>query len=64
MSDPRTSLVAAGYDAMIDTWEAWKAQETNRLLLAEAGFERLRDELVTIREPEGDAAVHWVLGRR
>ena len=26
MSDPRTELVAAGYDAMIDTWEAWKAQ--------------------------------------
>lgn len=25
MSDPRTALVAAGYDAMIDTWEAWKA---------------------------------------
>lgn len=25
MTDPRTALVAAGYDAMIDTWEAWKA---------------------------------------
>ena len=23
MSDPRTQLVGAGYDAMIDTWEAW-----------------------------------------
>ena len=29
MSDPRTALVAAGYDAMIDTWEAWKAQITD-----------------------------------
>lgn len=38
--------------------------ETNRLLLAEAGFEPLRDELVTIREPEGAVAFHWVLGRR
>ena len=28
MSDPRSELVAAGYDAMIDTWEAWKAQIT------------------------------------
>lgn len=25
-SDARTALVAAGYDAMIDTWEAWSAQ--------------------------------------
>ncbi len=23
MSDPRTALVGAGYDAMIDTWESW-----------------------------------------
>ncbi|MGI9112978.1 MAG: class I SAM-dependent methyltransferase [Gaiellaceae bacterium] len=26
MSDPRTQLVGAGYDAMVDTWETWKAQ--------------------------------------
>src|SRR4029079_2970189 len=26
MSDARTSLVAAGYDAMADTWEQWSAQ--------------------------------------
>ena len=26
MTDPRTALVAAGYDAMTDAWEAWKAQ--------------------------------------
>ena len=26
MSDPRTQLVGAGYDAMIDTWEAWSAR--------------------------------------
>src|SRR5262249_49096897 len=29
MTDQRTALVAAGYDAMIDTWESWKAQITD-----------------------------------
>jgi SAM-dependent methyltransferase len=29
VSDPRTRLVADGYDAMADTWEAWKAQITD-----------------------------------
>jgi predicted TPR repeat methyltransferase len=38
--------------------------DVNRRLLAEAGFALLRDELVTIREPEGDATFHWVLARR
>ena len=38
--------------------------ETNRRLLADAGFELLRDELVTIGEPEGDVTFHWVLARR
>ncbi len=37
--------------------------ETNRRLLAEAGFERVRDEVVSIREPEGEATFHWVLER-
>ena len=26
MSDPRTQLVGAGYDAMVDTWESWSRQ--------------------------------------
>jgi SAM-dependent methyltransferase len=26
MSDPRTELVGAGYDAMADTWEKWSSQ--------------------------------------
>ena len=30
----------------------------------EAGFEILRDELVTFREPEGDVTFQWVLGMR
>jgi cyclopropane fatty-acyl-phospholipid synthase-like methyltransferase len=38
--------------------------ETNSRLLREAGFELLRDELVAIREPEGDATFQWVLARR
>ena len=29
MTDPRTRLVAAGYDAMIDTWESWKGEITD-----------------------------------
>jgi SAM-dependent methyltransferase len=29
VSDPRTRLVAAGYDAMADTWEDWSAQVTD-----------------------------------
>src|SRR5216684_9120941 len=29
MSDPRTKLVAAGYDAMTDTWEDWAARITD-----------------------------------
>lgn len=29
MSDPRTKLVADGYDAMADTWEDWSAQVTD-----------------------------------
>lgn len=29
MSDPRTALVGAGYDAMADTWEAWSARTTD-----------------------------------
>jgi cyclopropane fatty-acyl-phospholipid synthase-like methyltransferase len=38
--------------------------ETNRRLVREAGFELLSDELVWMREPEGDAAFLWVLARK
>jgi len=40
--------------------------ERNRLLLGDAGFELLLDELVTTREPEpdGEATWQWVLARR
>ena len=39
-------------------------RETNTQLVREAGFEILRDELVTFREPEGDATFQWVLAMR
>jgi SAM-dependent methyltransferase len=29
VSDPRTALVGAGYDAMADAWEAWSARVTD-----------------------------------
>ena len=29
MTDPRTQIVGAGYDAMIDTWEAWVGKIEN-----------------------------------
>jgi SAM-dependent methyltransferase len=38
--------------------------ETNRRLVREAGFELLIDDLVWMREPEGDAAFLWVLARK
>jgi cyclopropane fatty-acyl-phospholipid synthase-like methyltransferase len=38
--------------------------ETNGRLVREAGFELLSDELVWMREPEGDAAFLWVLARK
>jgi cyclopropane fatty-acyl-phospholipid synthase-like methyltransferase len=37
--------------------------ETNRRLLAEAGFELLLDALETTQEPEGDTTFQWVLAR-
>ena len=38
--------------------------ETNRQLLRRAGLELVRDEPVTIAEPEGNVTFHWVLARR
>jgi len=37
---------------------------TNTRLLREAGFELLRDAVVTFEEPEGPANFQWILGRR
>ena len=38
--------------------------ETNTRLVREAGFEIIRDELVTFREPDGDPTFQWILARR
>ena len=38
--------------------------ETNTRLLGEAGFELVRDEVVTFEEPEGRVTFQWILGRR
>ena len=40
------------------------APEVNARLLRDAGFELVRDEPVTITEPEGAVTFHWVLARR
>ena len=55
MSDPRTRLVAAGYDAMADTWEAWKAQ------IADDPRAEWLDDLVA-RLPEGARVVELGCG--
>ena len=39
--------------------------DRNRELVREAGLELLRDQVITISEPdEGDASFHWLLARR
>lgn len=37
--------------------------ETNRRLLAEAGFHLIVDEVVAMREPEGSVAFQWVIAK-
>ena len=46
MSDPRTQIVGAGYDAMVDTWERWASR------IEDDPRAEWRDELVA-RLPEG-----------
>jgi hypothetical protein len=60
MSNPRTRIVADGYD---EIGFSSFPPEPNRRLLDEAGFERLLDELVTFLEPGGEATFRWVLAR-
>jgi cyclopropane fatty-acyl-phospholipid synthase-like methyltransferase len=64
------ALGAGDTDGWIGEWLGTKMYfsswppETNRILLGQAGFQLLRDELVTTREPEGGATFHWVLATR
>jgi hypothetical protein len=70
-------LVASGYDAFGSEYLRWAAQiegdprlewladaRTNRRLLEDAGLAVLREDVVTMREPEDDARFHWVLASR
>ena len=62
-----TSLGMGGTEARIGDWLGAPMffssfpPETNTQLVREAGFEILRDELVSFREPDGDATFQWVL---
>lgn len=49
-----------GVDMFFSAFDA----KTNRRLVREAGFELVRDELVWMREPEGEVAFLWVLARK
>jgi SAM-dependent methyltransferase len=59
--DPGTVEEWVGGEPMY--FSSWPP-ETNRRLLAEAGFELLLDALEVTHEPEGDATFQWVLARR
>jgi cyclopropane fatty-acyl-phospholipid synthase-like methyltransferase len=64
------SLSANGTSDWTDEWLGVQMffsghdADTNRRLLRELGFELLRDEVVTMREPESDATFLWVLARK
>jgi len=65
-----TALGTGDSDGWVGEWlgvpmyfSSWPP-ETNSRMLTEAGFELLRDEVVTIREPEGDGTFQWVLACR
>jgi predicted TPR repeat methyltransferase len=49
-----------GTTMFFSSWDA----ETNRQLIQAAGLEPIRDEVVTLREPEGDSLFHWILAKR
>ena len=49
-----------GVQMFFSTWDP----ETNRRLIAEAGLTLVRDEVIALHEPEGDAAFQWVLARK
>ncbi len=65
-----TSLGAGGTDDTEVDWlgapmffSSWDA-DTNRKLLRAAGFTLLFDEVIVMREPEGESAFLWVLAQR
>jgi SAM-dependent methyltransferase len=44
-------------------FSSWDAR-TNRRLIQAAELEAIRDEVITLREPEGDTLFQWILARR
>ncbi len=64
------SLGADGGDDWTGEWLGTKMffssfdADTNRRLLMDLGFELDRDEVITMREPEGPVAFLWVLARK
>jgi SAM-dependent methyltransferase len=67
VSDPRTALVAAGYDAMADTWETWSARVADdpRRDWLERFASRLRDgaHVVDLGCGNGTAETHELAAR-
>jgi SAM-dependent methyltransferase len=64
------SLSQVGGEDRVDEWlgvdmffSGFDA-DTNRRIVREAGFELITDEVVWMREPEGEVAFLWVLGRK
>jgi hypothetical protein len=57
---PRAFDAVTASEMFFSSWDA----DTNRRLLVDTGFELLRDEVLTIQEPEGLALFLWVLARR
>jgi len=49
-----------GVDMFFSGWDA----TTNERLVREAGFEFLFGDVIEIREPQGDTAFFWALGRK
>jgi SAM-dependent methyltransferase len=49
-----------GTEMFFSSWDA----DTNRRLVRDAPLELIREEVVTLQEPEGAARFHWVLARR
>jgi hypothetical protein len=68
VSDHLTTLGASGLAGWSDdfleapSYFSGYPPDVDRRLLSDAGFTLVRDEIVTIREPEGDAT-HSILGQ-
>ena len=48
----------------VDTWFGGHPPVVNRQMLADAGWQLDRDEIVTLHEPESDTQFHWLFAYR